>query len=322
MPKVSVIIPTYNRAHLVGKAIESVLAQTYRDFEIIVVDDGSADATGEVVNSFQDSRISYIYQKNSGVASARNRGITASRGEYIALLDSDDVWLSEYLSLTVEQMEANPEVALVCSDCYICDKNLEERLHRKWRSSTFDTIKLHDAERHPLKYLLRSGCFISPQATLLRSSVLEKTGLFDETLLTHEDLEMFIRIVRDYPIKLVDLPLVEFRKHDNGLQSYHEQMYQDDIVVMDRALATCDLTKVEKRLATRRLSKAYYIWGWYYFYIKDYLSGRRRLRHAIRINPWSKGPYLFLARYYLFLTRRYLKRRIFPASSGRKRTVV
>lgn len=98
IPTVSVVIPTYNRAHLVGRAIQSVLNQTYQDFEIIVVDDGSTDNTEEVVKSFNDPRIRYIrHDQNRGGSAARNTGIKMARGEYIAFQDSDDEWLPEKL---------------------------------------------------------------------------------------------------------------------------------------------------------------------------------------------------------------------------------
>jgi len=312
MPKVSVIIPAYNRAHLIPAAIQSVLDQTYRDFEIIVIDDGSIDATKEAVNSFKDARINYIYQQNSGVASARNNGITASRGEYLALLDSDDAWLPDYLSLMVEKLDAHPQAALVCSDCFICNKDLDEILQKKWHNSAYDTIEPDDAERHPLKYLLRSGCFISPQSTVLRKSILNNTGLFDETLVTHEDLELFIRIVREHPVKLIDIPLVKFRKNDNGLQSRYEQMCQDDITVMKRTLAAGGLAREEKRFAIKRLAHAYHLWGWYAFYKKDSSLGWRRLFRAIMINPWDSGPYIFIRKYLVTSTKYSLKKKVLP----------
>ena len=105
-PIVSVIIPTYNRAHLIDKAIKSVLNQTYQDFEIIVVDDGSTDNTNEVLKNFTDSRIHYIFHtSNLGVSAARNTGIKTSQGEYIALLDSDDDWLPEKLDKQVDVLQ-------------------------------------------------------------------------------------------------------------------------------------------------------------------------------------------------------------------------
>ena len=109
MPKVSVIIPTYNRSKYVTKAIDSVLAQTYRDFEIIVVDDGSTDNTKEVLKPYTD-RIKYLYQENTGVSAARNAGIRAAGGQWIAFLDSDDEWLPEKLSIQMDYLSRHNEI--------------------------------------------------------------------------------------------------------------------------------------------------------------------------------------------------------------------
>jgi len=104
IPRISVIIPSYNRANTIGRAIQSALSQSYQDFEIIVIDDGSTDHTEEVIRSFQDSRIRYIrHNRNRGGSAARNTGIHAARGEYIAFLDSDDEWLPQKLELYFAQ---------------------------------------------------------------------------------------------------------------------------------------------------------------------------------------------------------------------------
>lgn len=124
-PTVSVIIPTHNRANLIGKAIDSVLDQTCQDFEIIVIDDGSTDNTAEIVKGFDDFKIHYIsHELNRGTSAARNTGIKASRGEYIALLDSDDEWLPEKLDRQVEVLQDEPsEVGVVYSDVLYIDEN-------------------------------------------------------------------------------------------------------------------------------------------------------------------------------------------------------
>ena len=112
MKKVTIIIPTYNSSPFIGKAIDSVLAQTYTDYEIILVDDGSTDNTKEILEKYQDN-ITYILQPNQGVAIARNTGIRNSESEYIALLDSDDEWLPEKLELQMRTIEKNNDVGLV-----------------------------------------------------------------------------------------------------------------------------------------------------------------------------------------------------------------
>ena len=117
-PTISVIIPTYNRAHLIGKAVKSVLSQTYQDFEIIVVDDGSTDNTEEIVKSFTDYKIYYICHKhNRGASAARNTGIKASRGEYIAFLDSHDEWLPEKLDKQIKTFNSESSEVGVVYNC-------------------------------------------------------------------------------------------------------------------------------------------------------------------------------------------------------------
>lgn len=121
MPKVSVIIPVYNCENFIEETLKSVLSQTYKDFEVIVVDDDSKDRTGEIVNVIKDKRIVYIHQENGGVSMARNNGILNSKGEYIALLDHDDLWLPEKLERQMPTLESNSKIGLVYSDCHIVD---------------------------------------------------------------------------------------------------------------------------------------------------------------------------------------------------------
>ena len=125
-PTVSAIILTYNRANLIEKAIKSVLKQTYQDFEIIVVDDGSTDNTGEIIRGFKDKRVKYIkkYKENKGSSVARNIGIKVARGKYIALLDSDDEWLPEKLDKQIKILQdGSPELGVVYSNSYYIDEN-------------------------------------------------------------------------------------------------------------------------------------------------------------------------------------------------------
>ena len=118
MPRVSVVIPTYNRAGYVSEAVKSVLNQTFHDFEVIVVDDGSTDNTPDVIDSFKDTRIRYLYQENRGVSAAMNTGILASTAEYIAILDSDDVLVEEALQKSVAFLDEHPEVGYCFGQSY------------------------------------------------------------------------------------------------------------------------------------------------------------------------------------------------------------
>ena len=121
MPKVSVIIPTYNAARWIGETIDSVQSQTYKNYEIIVIDDGSVDSTREVLEKYIKN-INYIYQDNKGVSSARNHGIKISAGEYIAFLDNDDIWLPDKLSLQIQVLESQKNIAMIFTDGELFDE--------------------------------------------------------------------------------------------------------------------------------------------------------------------------------------------------------
>ena len=112
-PQISVIIPTFNRVRLVVQAIDSVLKQSFHDFEIVVIDDGSSDDTGAVIQQYTDPRVRYIYQENTGLAGARNAGIRAARGQYVAFLDADDLFLPHNLDSHIAEIERHPQLGLV-----------------------------------------------------------------------------------------------------------------------------------------------------------------------------------------------------------------
>ncbi len=205
-PLVSVIISTYNRGWIVKEAINSVLAQDFTDFELIIVDDGSTDNTQDILSSYKKD-IVVLMQENKGVSSARNRGIVSASGRFIAFLDSDDLWLSQKLSTQVNFFNANPD-ALIC------------QTEEKWIRNG---IRVNPKKRHkklpgdifePSLYL----CLVSPSAVMIKHSLFEKTGMFDETLPACEDYDMWLRISCRYPVYLIDTPLIIKRGgHDDQL---------------------------------------------------------------------------------------------------------
>jgi len=203
-PTVSVIIPTYNRAHLVGRAIQSVLDQTYKDFEIIVVDDGSTDNTEEIVNGFGDHRIRYIrHKENRGAAAARNTGIKAARGEYIAFQDSDDEWLPEKLEKQIRVFEtAPPEVGVVYTDMLRISENGKTEY---WHSPSITNGGLINPKTSDYQVM---GLGI--QSTLIRKDCFDKVGLFDEKFTRFIDLELFIRLSKHYRFEHIKEPLVKY----------------------------------------------------------------------------------------------------------------
>lgn len=202
-PKVSVIIPTYNRSHTIERAITSILNQTLQDFEIIVVDDGSRDDTMGVLDRLPAARIrSLHHQHNLGPAAARNTGIGVARGEYVAFLDSDDEWLPEKLSEQVDQLQGAPDgVYANCTGLY---------LHQLDVKTTIERIP-----RPPVCWFkqLLTGCDLCPGTTLVANrSSFEKIGLFDEELPRYEDWDWLLRYVKEYPLEVIEKPLARVYK--------------------------------------------------------------------------------------------------------------
>ncbi len=209
-PLVSVIIPTHNRAWIVEKAILSVLEQDYNPFELIVVDDGSTDHTMEIVKPFMD-RLTLIRQKNQGVSAARNSGIKKSKGELIAFLDSDDLWLPGKLSCQVDFFSHNPD-AMICQTQEIWIRN-GKRVNPKTKHKKRGGM-IFDASLHL--------CLVSPSAVMMRRSLFDLKGLFDETLPACEDYDLWLRIGSSHPIHLIDTPLIQKRGgHPDQLSKNH-----------------------------------------------------------------------------------------------------
>ncbi len=202
-PMVSVIIPTYNYGQYVTEAVESVLGQTYANREIIVVDDGSTDDTRERLGSYGD-RVRYIYQENRGLSAARNTGIKAARGDLIAFLDADDVWVPEKLSVEVPILGAQAEVGLIAS----LSTDFKETLARvegpmETREVTADELVIR-ARFGSCGVLVKAECF-------------RTCGVFDEGLRSAEDRDMWIRIARKYRVLRVEKPLWRYRIHGSSM---------------------------------------------------------------------------------------------------------
>ena len=190
MPKVSVIIPTYNRAEKVAAAIDSVRAQTFADFELIVVDDGSSDYTQARLRAYGD-RIKIIRQDNRGVSAARNAGIAASQAPLLAFLDSDDVWLPHKLQSQAAFFAANP-AAMWQQTAEMWVRN-GKRVNPKTRHAKLEGRIFQES---------LELCLISPSAVMLRRALLDEMGLFDENLSACEDYDLWLRILTKYPVYL------------------------------------------------------------------------------------------------------------------------
>jgi teichuronic acid biosynthesis glycosyltransferase TuaG len=209
--KVSVIVTTFNRADLVRETIDSILNQTFQDFELIVVDNCSCDNTEEVVNNYQDKRIRYFRNDNNGVIAVnRNFGIAKARGEYVAFCDDDDLWLPEKLERQVAEFAQNKAVSLVCTNATI--------LNEKGKLTEFYQIKPAEAD-FTFNSLLRHSQIIC-SSVMVKKSVIDDVGLMDVSpeLFSVEDYELWLRIASKYRIKYIDQPLLKYRVHPGNVQ--------------------------------------------------------------------------------------------------------
>ncbi len=197
MAAVSVIIPTFNRAHKIARAVASVLYQTFTDYEVLVVDDGSEDATSEVLKPFR-SRVKCIHHsKNLGVSAARNTGITESHSPLIAFLDSDDYWLPGKLAAQVSFFSEHPE-AVACQT--------EELWIR--RGVRVNPMKKHFKPSGEIFEPSLKLCVVSPSAVVVKRTLLEDVGVFDKDFPVCEDYDLWLRISWKYPIWLIPEPLI------------------------------------------------------------------------------------------------------------------
>ena len=253
--KISVIIPTYNRRHTLERAIDSVLSQTFKPFEIIIVDDGSEDGTRNWVQEAYPS-IKYIYQPNNGVSSARNKGIRSSRGSWIALLDSDDEWMPEKLEDQVIFINENPG-SLFCHTNEIWIRNgvrvNQMKKHKKYGGDIF-------------KYCL-DMCRISPSSSLIKKEVFEDVGLFDESLTVCEDYDLWLRITANYTILFLDRPLIkkygghadQLSRVPDGIEQYRiqslEKILSMSILDQDQFLSAKDMLIHKLKIYSQGLKK-------------------------------------------------------------------
>ncbi len=225
-PKVSVVIPAYNAIAYLPKTIASALQQSFQDFEIVVVDDGSTDGTCEWVASLADSRIrSAIVQSNGGCASARNRGIRETKGDYIAFLDADDFWEPEKLEKQVRILDSHPSVGLV--NTWI--SNIDDQ------GKPIEKLGKPTAEGQVWASVIEENPVMCGSAPMVRRQCFEAVGEFDQALLSAEDWDMWIRIAKRYEFAVVKEPLVRYRIHA-GSKSHNLKLHlQSRLSVIEKA---------------------------------------------------------------------------------------
>lgn len=249
--KVSVIITTYNRKNFVKRAIASVLCQDFKEYEVIVVDDGSTDSTREALSIF-GSRIRAIFHPtNKGVSVARNTGIRQARYPFIAFLDSDDYWLPKKLSFQIQFFKENPD-AIACQTQEIWIR----------RGKRVNPKKRHLKPSGDIFIPSLRLCLVSPSCVMLKRRVFEEVGLFDEELPVCEDYDLWLRISCRYPVYLIDTPLVvKEGGHKDQLSSRYWGMDRFRIYALVKLIKKMSLSKRQYEAAIKELEYKCSIYG-------------------------------------------------------------
>jgi glycosyltransferase involved in cell wall biosynthesis len=226
LPVVSIILPCYNQAHFLPYAVSSILAQTYYDWETIIVDDGSTDSTREVAAQFNDPRVRFISQENRGLPGARNAGIGVSKGKYLAFLDADDEWEPMFLERCVGILSNKPPniAGVYTRNCFIDPKG-----------TVLPRLGGQAVPPEQLPGKLWTGGFFPPHCVLVRADCVGEAGMFDETLTSVEDWDLWLRIVQcGYTFQSISEPLARYRIYPGSMSTNASRMHENRVAVLTK----------------------------------------------------------------------------------------
>jgi len=299
MPKVSVILPCYNGARWIGQSIESVLAQTYKNFELIVVDDGSTDNSRKIISSYlYDERVRYIYQENRGFSNALNRGIRESRGEFIGFIGQDDLYMPNKLQVQVEYFDEHKDVDLVHSNYCSIDSSGRIMKVRDIKVPRFSS-------RGKLIEYLFINNFIGFETALVKRRCFDKVGLFDERMVGFSDHDMWLRIAGEFNIAYIDLVLVKKREHELQFSKVAvEKCLRDEFLMTIKAIKRYPFLEKAVR---KKLAGLYYTWG--ITMLEKGVNGeaKQKFLRVIQYRPWKlKATIAYITpKMYRFIWQRY-----------------
>lgn len=257
------------------RALESVLAQTHPVDEVIVVDDGSTDGTGELLRARYGDRIRYVAQPNAGVSAARNHGLSLARGRYLALLDSDDEWLPDKTERQLDWLRRHPDHGMALCDVEQVDLQGRHLQTLRRRATLPEDGRI-------LRWVLLNPELI-PASLLMRREVYEDVGGFDESLRTAEDLDFHLRVAQRWPIGLIETPLVRVTRGEHGLSAL-PGTYDDDLRVIERAAAAA-VGAVDEADRRRALAAGYLRNGRGMLIQRRWREAAGLLRRAWRASP-------------------------------------
>ncbi len=273
MPRVSVVIPTYKSKRFISEAIDSVLRQTFEDREVIVVDDGCPEGTGDFVEEKYGDSVRLIRQENAGPGAARNTGITSSSGEWVAFLDSDDWWEPEKLEVQLALADEHPEYGLISSSYYKDEKG-----------------KYEERTRHgPSGWVYREvfmANYIRTSTVMIRRDCFDRVGLFDTSLPLTQDYDLWLRMSHDYPVGYINRPLATYRHHPGGISRKVLESREYFLKILTK---NYDPERIPRSLYRKRI-------GYIHYHIAKHCRGpelaekaRQHMREAVRLRPAKPG---------------------------------
>lgn len=237
MPKVSVVIPAYNAMIYLSETLDSVLKQTFTDFEVLIINDGSTDSIVTWASGITDLRIRLISQENQGLPGSRNTGIAHAQGEYIAFLDADDLWELTKLEKQVRCFKENPTVGVVYTWTLLIDEY----------SKPTGRIFASQAEGNVWRELLETDVISNGSSAMVRRDCFEAVGVFDRTLTSAEDLDMWLRIAVHYQFAVVKEPLTLYRQYSSSMSKNRQRMFQNLRTVIEKTFQTAPLEMLHLR---------------------------------------------------------------------------
>lgn len=279
MKNVSVVLPCHNGGRWISEAIGSVLAQTYQNFELVIIDDGSADDSKRIISSYlYDERIRYIYQDNRGFSAAINRGIKESNGIFIGFIGQDDLWMPIKLESQLGYINKHKNLDLLHSNYYSIDA--KKRIIRQEKAKTPDFSKKEEV----IKRLFLNN-FIGFETVLVKRKCFDEVGFFDEHMMGFSDHDMWLRIAGSFNIGYLDLPLVKKCEHGLQLSKFRaEIILRDEFLMVKKAI---EYYPFLKRVEQKKLTSLYYSLGMALVQKGRHKKAKGKLVQVIAYEPWK-----------------------------------
>jgi glycosyltransferase involved in cell wall biosynthesis len=272
-PQISVVIPTRDRYDLLQRAIRSVLEQTVRDFEVIVVDDASIEDVGAIIGRFADARLTLVrHQIPMGGGASRNTGIRHASGKYVAFLDDDDEWLPEKLELQLVRINSYDNPGLVYTGSFHIDQRTGLTL------KVFRPRLQHDTHRH----LLRKNVIGTTSSIMVRRTNFSAGLMFDEHLRSCQDWDLYLKITNHCSVGCIDRPLVKYHMHDTRITRNYIDVLQGHKAILDTVVTQYNPSRTVISYHHFKIGKLALQFG-------DKKTGRQELLHSLSLSPWS-GP--------------------------------